>query len=256
MSTYPSLRVSSETPNESWRQIPQLDPYFLVTDAEDWHPEDFERNTTHTDLNVFLHGLADISRCRLASVSTYAGDILRYLSTTAGEELKKEVREKLELRAMAYSNQLSYSKLQTQYSTENYLYLLDESKRKHFLDNANGSSSAPATSTPVPLRRGRASRKRTTSVAVPAAPAAPALNVHEVAFDNVLSRVRSELEESGKSQGVVGQLKKKGYAATSTVLKRGRNSQKDTAHKAARRTASKTTITEPWHSLIETGFMQ
>ncbi|KAI7826190.1 hypothetical protein BC939DRAFT_447189 [Gamsiella multidivaricata] len=174
MSTYPSLRVSSEAPNESWRQIPRLDSYFLERPAENWHPEDFERNTTHTDLNVFLRDLARISRCRLASVSTYAGDILSYLSTTAGEELKKKVQEKLEFRKMAYLNQLSYSKLQVQYSTESYLDVLNESKRKRFLDSANGSLSASTTSTPVPLKRGRISRRKTTLVAVPASvPMAP-----------------------------------------------------------------------------------
>ncbi|KAF9992945.1 hypothetical protein BGZ65_011615, partial [Modicella reniformis] len=131
MSIYPSLRVSSKTANERWREIPQLDPYFLKIQAENWHPEDFERNTTHTDLNVFLDGLADIARCRRTTVSAFAGDILRYLSTTTGKELKKEVQEKLELRKMAYSNQLSYSKVQMQYSTENYQYLFNESKRKH-----------------------------------------------------------------------------------------------------------------------------
>ncbi|KAG0366205.1 hypothetical protein BGZ54_005681 [Gamsiella multidivaricata] len=164
MSTYPSLRVSSEAPNESWRQIPRLDSYFLERPAENWHPEDFERNTTHTDLNVFLRDLARISRCRLASVSTYAGDILSYLSTTAGEELKKKVQEKLEFRKMAYLNQLSYSKLQVQYSTESYLDVLNESKRKR----------SSTTSTPVPLKRGRISRRKTTLVAVPASvPMAP-----------------------------------------------------------------------------------
>ncbi|KAF9991591.1 hypothetical protein BGZ65_000388, partial [Modicella reniformis] len=100
MSTYPSIRVSSETSKESWRQVSQLDSYFLEIPAENWRPGGFER----TDLNVFLDGFA--ARCRLNPVSTYARNILKYLSTTAGEELKKKVREKLELRKMTYSNRL------------------------------------------------------------------------------------------------------------------------------------------------------
>ena len=71
-----------------------LTPYFLEIQAENWHPEDFERNTTHTDLNVFLDGLADIARCRVSSVSTFARDVLRYLSTTAGEQIKKRVQDR------------------------------------------------------------------------------------------------------------------------------------------------------------------
>lgn len=105
MSTYPSLERSSERPVENWREIPTLDSYFLEVQAEEWHPEDFERNTNHTNIQIFFDGLRDIGPCRLSSVSTFAGDILGYLPTTNGTEIVKKVQEGLELRRMAHLNQ-------------------------------------------------------------------------------------------------------------------------------------------------------
>ncbi|KAI1292619.1 hypothetical protein EDD11_008711 [Mortierella claussenii] len=182
MSGYPSLQVFDETNSEGWCQISGLDSYFQKVHPGNWHPEDFERNTTYTNLDIFLGGLASISRTRLTSVSTYAKDILKYLSTPAGEEIKKKVLETMELRKLAQSNQLSYSKLQTEYSTENFDYLRNELKRKKqcVSTSASGSASAPATPTRVQSKRGRTSRRTTDSVAVPSPVTSDAVPISEL----------------------------------------------------------------------------
>ncbi|GJJ70084.1 hypothetical protein EMPS_02433 [Entomortierella parvispora] len=162
MSAYPSLRVSNDTLDQSWRDIPLLDSYFLETHPGNWHPEDYGRNTAHRDLTPFFHSLSIISRCHhAASVSAYARDILRYLLTEDGVELKKKVLEKLKLRKLEHSNQLSYSRLKIQYATENYI--IRETNRKRSFD-VDGSSSASSTSTQVELDQGRRSRRRTPSL--------------------------------------------------------------------------------------------